>query len=266
MSAQLFGGLSNKRQTDKKSRKTTKLRQSVRLQNVAATDRIEDMNMEGEAEEDVRSQNADEDNDQGPLTSRDENPIEMSALDSASRPRATQAERPQAVINPNLTQSSSPTPLVTENTDKTHDERVREARLELLRNASLKDTNESKLRAGLRVFQAQSAAQNTMSLDDPALLAVGLTDSQLDICIDMFRAFPRAPRSEDKTSPFNIPTLGINFTKKDAMTLVSFGDTTTREIPVSQVVDEFAKFTIGNKLVSMCRQFDKEPMFFDNWF
>jgi hypothetical protein len=50
------------------------------------------------------------------------------------------------------------------------------------------------------------------------------------------------------------------------MALVSFSATTTREILVSQVVDESAKFTIGNKLVSMSKQFDKEPMFFDNWY
>ncbi len=82
----------------------------------------------------------------------------------------------------------------------------------------------------------------------------------------MFIALPRATRSEDKTPLHNIPTLGINFSKKDAMALVSFSATTTRDILVSQVVDESAKFTIGNKLVSMSKQFDKEPMFFDNWY
>jgi hypothetical protein len=241
-------------------------RQSARLQNVAATDLGEDRNKGDEAaREDVRSQEAG-DEDQGSFTSRDENPIATSALDSASRPRATQAEHLQATTNPNLLNPATQTSLMSDNTDSTHVDRVKQARLNLLNLASSNDNNESKLRAGLKVFQTQSAAQNSMSLDDPTLLAVGLTDSQLDKCIEMFIALPRATRSEDKTSLHNIPTLGINFSKKDAMALVSFSTTTTRKILVSQVVDESAKFTIGNKLVSMSKQIDKEPMFFDNWY
>jgi hypothetical protein len=80
--------------------------------------------MESEAEGDVRSHDADEDDDQGPLTSRDENPIAMSALDSASRPRATQAERLQATTNPNLNNPTTPTSLMN-NTDSTHVDSVK---------------------------------------------------------------------------------------------------------------------------------------------
>jgi hypothetical protein len=58
-------------------------RQSARLQNVAATDLGEDRNKGVEAaREDVRSQDADKDKDQGSFTSRDENPIATSALES----------------------------------------------------------------------------------------------------------------------------------------------------------------------------------------
>jgi hypothetical protein len=121
---------------DKKSKKSNKRslermipdrRQSARLQNVAATELGEDRNVEGEAAGDARRQEAG-DEDQGSLTLRYENPIATSALDSTSRPRATQAERPQAITNPNLNLNPTTPPSLITNTELTQ---VNESKLML---------------------------------------------------------------------------------------------------------------------------------------
>jgi hypothetical protein len=64
----------------------------------------------------------------------------------------------------------------------------------------------------------------------------------------------------------DVVRLGKGFNKAQAERFVSWVATTDIDLPISQIVDKHAKFTLNTKMLSMAARYGVMPALFNGWY
>jgi hypothetical protein len=117
------------------------------------------------------------------------------------------------------------------------------------------DDNNLKIVTGLKILQSQQV----ISLNDQSFLDLGLTDDQV---IKLFADKPQPAMLLAQ----DVVRLGKGFTVAQAELFVSWVATTDIDIPINQIIDKHAKFTLDMKMVSMATRYGVTPAHFTGWY
>jgi hypothetical protein len=253
--------------------------------------------------EDARVSQADEDKlPSSPTKKRRQSQDKITGI--PSRFRLSQAEKPQGPIYPNpdltfgLPPSTSPSPdfvgantqsvsststyqgdLTSNGDDITLDHDLGRhgavtgdgilnilpiSRLErLIRVKSVSDNNQ-KLSRGLEIIRSQE----TISLSDPDLLALGLTEAQMEEITILYETDPQPIKLSGSSMLLtqDIKRLSRGYTTDNAVEFVQWVRSTDSGLKVNQLVDLHAKFSLETKFKSMAHRFGYLPDYFTGWY
>ncbi len=138
------------------------------------------------------------------------------------------------------------------------------SRLERLNKIKIDSANKQKIIRGLEIIRSQES----INLEDSDLMALNLTESQLDQITDMYSEDPQPGKLKEQSLLLtqDIKRLGKNYTETHAKQFVEWVRMTDSSLPICQLVDRRARFTLDYKFRSMAYRFGHTPEYFLGWY
>jgi hypothetical protein len=138
------------------------------------------------------------------------------------------------------------------------------SRLERLTKIKIDSVSSQKINRGLEIIRSQES----INLEDSDLIALNLTETQLDQITEMYSEDPQPSKLKEPSMLLtqDIKRLGRNYTEFHAKQFVEWVRMTDSSLQISQLVDKHARFTLDYKFRSMAYRFGHTPEYFSGWY